>query len=36
MKKWKCRVCGYIHVGDKPPDFCPICGAPSDQFIAIG
>lgn len=32
MKKWKCRVCGYIHEGDTPPETCPKCGAPRSQF----
>ena len=32
MKKWKCTVCGYIHVGEEPPDECPVCGADSTKF----
>ncbi|WP_368389552.1 rubredoxin-like domain-containing protein, partial [Parabacteroides goldsteinii] len=24
-KKYKCKVCGYIHEGDKAPDVCPLC-----------
>jgi rubrerythrin len=36
MKKWKCKVCGYIHQGDEPPDTCPICGASRDKFTQIG
>ncbi|HEX9204535.1 MAG TPA: hypothetical protein VF853_01280 [Candidatus Deferrimicrobiaceae bacterium] len=36
MKKWKCKVCGYIHQGDEPPDACPICGAFRDKFVQIG
>ena len=31
---WVCPVCGYIHYGDQPPDECPICGTPGDQFEA--
>lgn len=23
--KWKCGVCGYIHVGTEPPAKCPAC-----------
>jgi rubrerythrin len=23
--KWKCSVCGYIHVGKQPPAICPSC-----------
>lgn len=32
MKTWKCEVCGYIHSGDEPPSFCPVCGAEKDCF----
>lgn len=32
MKRWKCNVCGYIHIGDEPPEICPICGAPKSAF----
>ncbi|MDP2720181.1 MAG: rubredoxin [Dehalococcoidia bacterium] len=33
--KWRCKVCGYIHVGEEPPEICPVCGAPKDQFEKI-
>lgn len=32
-KKWKCTVCGYIHEGDEPPDFCPVCGSDRSKFV---
>lgn len=32
MKKWKCIVCGYIHIGEEPPEECPVCGADSTKF----
>ncbi len=32
MKKWKCKVCGYIHAGNEPPEKCPVCGAPKSVF----
>ena len=35
MKRWECSVCGYIHIGDGPPDVCPVCGADKSQFILI-
>lgn len=22
---WKCRNCGYLHVGKKAPEICPVC-----------
>ena len=24
--KWQCRECGFVHVGNEPPDKCPLCG----------
>ena len=35
MKKWRCTVCGYIHVGDEPPETCPVCGADKSKFEEI-
>ena len=35
MKKWKCKVCGYIYEGDSAPEFCPICKQPSSAFELI-
>ncbi len=32
MYKYRCKVCFYIHDGEAPPDICPKCGAPKDQF----
>ena len=32
MKKFVCKVCGYIYEGDAAPAECPICKAKSDQF----
>lgn len=34
-KKFRCKVCGYVHVGDKAPEKCPLCGAPSSEFEEI-
>ena len=36
MKKWVCKVCGYVHEGEFPPEKCPLCGAPADQFVEQG
>jgi len=33
MKKWRCKVCGYIHEGDTPPDVCPICAVGPEEFV---
>lgn len=35
MKKWECSVCGYIHEGDTPPENCPVCGAPKEEFFLL-
>jgi hypothetical protein len=35
MKKWRCQVCGYIHVGDEPPEKCPVCGADKSLFEEV-
>lgn len=32
MKKFVCKVCGYVHEGDCAPDKCPVCGAPAEKF----
>ena len=29
---WRCRNCGYIHVGESAPDRCPACNHPQDHF----
>ncbi len=32
MKKFVCLICGYVHEGDAPPEICPICKAPAEEF----
>ena len=32
MPLWKCQVCGLIVEGVEPPEKCPRCGAPKEQF----
>lgn len=34
-KKYRCKVCGYVHEGDKAPDICPVCSAPASDFEEI-
>lgn len=29
---WKCRNCGYIHVGESAPEVCPVCKHPQSFF----
>ena len=33
MKKFVCTVCGYVHEGNSPPEFCPLCKAPAEKFV---
>jgi len=35
VKKWRCKVCGYEHEGDAPPEECPVCGALASEFEAV-
>ena len=32
MKKYVCKVCGYVHVGEEAPEVCPICKVPAEKF----
>ena len=36
MKKFVCKVCGYVYEGDSAPERCPNCHATADQFEEIG
>ena len=36
MKKFVCKVCGYVYEGDSAPERCPICHATADKFEEIG
>lgn len=29
---WVCTVCGFVYVGDKPPELCPVCKVPAWKF----
>lgn len=33
---WRCRNCGYIHVGKEAPEMCPACVHPRDYFELLG
>lgn len=35
MKKWLCKVCGYVHEGDAPPEVCPVCGVGPEEFTLV-
>ena len=32
---WVCTVCGFIYIGDAPPDICPVCKVPAWKFDKI-
>ncbi|MCL2827333.1 MAG: NADH peroxidase [Oscillospiraceae bacterium] len=35
MKKFVCKVCGYIHEGDAPPAQCPLCKVGPEKFAEV-
>ncbi len=35
MKKFVCKVCGYVYEGDSAPEKCPQCGAPASKFEEV-
>jgi rubrerythrin len=32
---WLCTACGFVYVGDAPPEMCPVCKVPSWKFEKI-
>lgn len=35
MRRWKCKVCGYIHEGDAAPEKCPVCNADGIHIVEV-
>ena len=35
MKKFVCKVCGYVYEGETPPERCPVCRVPASMFEEI-
>lgn len=33
---WVCEICGFIFVGDVPPEVCPICKVPRRKIMKVG
>ena len=33
---WRCRNCGYLHVGKEAPEACPACAHPQAYFELLG
>lgn len=32
---WVCSVCGFVYIGDAPPEICPVCKVPAWKFEKI-
>lgn len=32
---WVCSVCGFVYVGDEPPQICPVCKVPVWKFDQV-
>jgi Fe-S-cluster-containing hydrogenase component 2 len=31
-----CTICGFVFVGDNPPELCPVCKVPNWKFEKVG
>lgn len=34
-KIWVCDICGFIFIGDTPPEICPVCKVPRNKIKQI-
>ena len=32
---WVCTTCGFVYIGDTPPELCPVCKGPDWKFEKI-
>lgn len=32
---WVCSICGFIYIGDNPPEICPVCKVPAWKFEKV-
>ncbi|MBC5649414.1 rubredoxin-like domain-containing protein [Christensenella tenuis] len=32
---WVCSVCGFVYIGEAPPELCPVCKVPAWKFEKI-
>ena len=30
-----CEICGFVYIGDEPPEICPVCKVPSMKIKKI-
>ena len=35
MDIWVCTVCGFVYIGEQPPELCPVCKVPPYKFEKI-
>lgn len=35
QQAFRCRICGYVHYGEAPPEACPYCFFPADAFKPV-
>lgn len=31
-----CTICGFVYIGENPPDLCPVCKVPNWKFEKVG
>ena len=34
-KIWVCDICGFVFIGDNPPQVCPICKVPNFKILEV-
>lgn len=34
-KIWVCDICGFVYIGDVPPEVCPICKVPNLKILEV-
>lgn len=32
---WVCTACGFVYIGDTPPERCPVCRVPAEKFEKV-
>ncbi|MEG1471763.1 MAG: rubredoxin, partial [Clostridia bacterium] len=30
-----CTICGFVYIGDQPPELCPVCKVPAWKFEKV-
>ena len=36
MRIFVCEICGFVYIGDTPPEICPICKVPGFKIAEVG